>query len=64
MQRLYVFTSTATKRDGPRQKKFAPAIGNNEDPVTGTAKGPSEAYLIHYGWLSINGSCCFQAMQG
>ena len=26
---------------------FAPAIGINEDPVTGNANGPLGAYLVH-----------------
>ena len=30
-------------------RMFAPAIGINEDPVTGNANGPLGAYLTHYG---------------
>ena len=30
---------------------FAPAIGIQEDPVTGNANGPLGAYLTHYGRL-------------
>ena len=29
-------------------RMFAPAIGINEDPVTGNANGPLGAYLIHH----------------
>ncbi len=29
-------------------RMFAPAIGINEDPVTGNANGPAGAYLVHY----------------
>jgi len=32
-------------------RMFAPAIGINEDPVTGNANGPLGAYLAHYGRL-------------
>ena len=30
---------------------FAPAIGINEDPVTGNANGPLGGYLYHYGLI-------------
>ncbi len=32
-------------------RMFAPAIGIDEDPVTGNANGPVGAYLVHYGQL-------------
>lgn len=34
---------------------FAPAIGINEDPVTGNAHGPLGAYLVHHRLVSHNG---------
>ncbi|CUU72315.1 Uncharacterized isomerase yddE [Campylobacter hyointestinalis] len=45
---------------------FAPAIGINEDPVTGNANGPLGAYLVHYGLFGNNDfqSFKFKAMQG
>lgn len=44
---------------------FAPAIGINEDPVTGNANGPLGAYLVHYNLVKHNNkSFCFNAIQG
>jgi PhzF family phenazine biosynthesis protein len=34
---------------------FAPAIGINEDPVTGNANGPLGAYLVHHGLVKHGG---------
>ena len=44
----YVFTFDA-EEDGclVNGRMFAPAIGINEDPVTGNANGPLGAYLVH-----------------
>ena len=36
-------------------RMFAPAIGINEDPVTGNANGPLGAYLVKYGRAVIAG---------
>ncbi len=36
-------------------RMFAPAIGIDEDPVTGNANGPLGAYLIHYGLVDHDG---------
>lgn len=35
-------------------RMFAPAIGVDEDPVTGNANGPLGAYLVRYGMLSAD----------
>jgi PhzF family phenazine biosynthesis protein len=44
---------------------FAPAIGINEDPVTGNANGPLGAYLVHYGIAVHNGAqFTFKVIQG
>lgn len=46
-------------------RMFAPAIGINEDPVTGNANGPLGAYLVHHGLAEHDGSLFrFQAVQG
>lgn len=46
-------------------RMFAPAIGINEDPVTGNANGPLGAYLVHYKQVEHDGSkLCFKALQG
>jgi PhzF family phenazine biosynthesis protein len=34
---------------------FAPAIGINEDPVTGNGNGPFGAYLVRYGMAEHDG---------
>lgn len=44
---------------------FAPAIGINEDPVTGNANGPLGAYLVHYNKVNYDGpTFSFKALQG
>jgi PhzF family phenazine biosynthesis protein len=46
-------------------RMFAPAIGINEDPVTGNANGPLGAYLVHYKIVKTNGSeFYFKGVQG
>lgn len=46
-------------------RMFAPAIGINEDPVTGNANGPLGAYLVHHKIINHNGALfCFNAVQG
>lgn len=37
-------------------RMFAPAIGINEDPVTGNANGPLGAYLVHHNLVKHNNS--------
>ena len=46
-------------------RMFAPAIGINEDPVTGNANGPLGAYLVRYGLLpaATSGRVGFRARQ-
>jgi PhzF family phenazine biosynthesis protein len=44
---------------------FAPAMGINEDPVTGSANGPMAAFLWHNGFLDENQKVFnFKAEQG
>lgn len=46
-------------------RMFAPAIGINEDPVTGNANGPLGAYLVEHGVLTPkNNRATFKAKQG
>lgn len=46
-------------------RMFAPAIGINEDPVTGNANGPLGAYLVHHGLAySSKEEFCFKGRQG
>lgn len=46
-------------------RMFAPAIGINEDPVTGNANGPLGAYLLHHKIVSCSGDYFrFRAKQG
>lgn len=46
-------------------RMFAPAIGIEEDPVTGNANGPLGAYLVKHGLVHHdNNSFSFRAMQG
>ncbi len=62
----YVFTLDSTEADIlVKGRMFAPAVGINEDPVTGNANGPLGAYLIKHGMVSHNGSHFkFKAKQG
>ncbi len=46
-------------------RMFAPAIGINEDPVTGNANGPLGAYLVNEGYFGKeSGRFAFWASQG
>nr|WP_273193438.1 PhzF family phenazine biosynthesis isomerase [Oleidesulfovibrio alaskensis] len=45
-------------------RMFAPAIGIDEDPVTGNANGPCGAYLSHYGRLPAQAAVTFCGRQG
>lgn len=62
----YVFT--VDPRDSDiliHGRMFAPAIGINEDPVTGNANGPLGAYLVHHNLIKHNNSLFrFKAKQG
>lgn len=62
----YVFTVDFQDSDTLiHGRMFAPAIGINEDPVTGNANGPLGAYLVHHQLVSHNHSLFkFKAKQG
>ncbi|HPG41091.1 MAG TPA: PhzF family isomerase [bacterium] len=46
-------------------RMFAPAIGINEDPVTGNANGPLGAYLVKHRIVPVTGNLfSFQGFQG
>jgi len=62
----YVFTTDSQESDILiNGRMFAPAIGINEDPVTGNANGPLGAYLVHYNLIKHNNSMFkFKAKQG
>ncbi|WFD10221.1 PhzF family isomerase [Tepidibacter hydrothermalis] len=62
----YVFTIDSEDSDILiHGRMFAPAIGINEDPVTGNANGPLGAYLVHHNLVKHN-NCLFKfkAKQG
>ena len=62
----YVFTVDPDSNDILiHGRMFAPAIGINEDPVTGNANGPLGAYLVHHNLVKHNGPLfSFRAKQG
>lgn len=61
----YVFTMNQNETPMVHGRMFAPAIGINEDPVTGNANGPLGAYLVHYGLVTHNNtSFTFNIIQG
>ena len=62
----YVFTVNSQDSDILiHGRMFAPAIGINEDPVTGNANGPLGAYLVHHNLVKHNNSLFkFKAKQG
>ncbi|MFL0198204.1 PhzF family isomerase [Clostridium sp. WILCCON 0269] len=62
----YVFTVDSQDSDIlVHGRMFAPAIGINEDPVTGNANGPLGAYLVHHKLINHNNSLLkFKAKQG
>lgn len=61
----YVFTLNQNDTPMVHGRMFAPAIGINEDPVTGNANGPLGAYLIHYGLVMHDSSqFAFKVIQG
>lgn len=62
----YVFTLDTDEDDDALShgRMFAPAIGIDEDPVTGNANGPLGAYLVRHGLLRAgNGPVRFRARQ-
>lgn len=62
----YVFTVNSQEDDILiNGRMFAPAVGINEDPVTGNANGPLGAYLVHYNHVKHNNSLFdFKIKQG
>lgn len=62
----YVFAFDSENKDILiHGRMFAPAIGINEDPVTGNANGPLGAYLVHHHLVKHNGKAfTFKAIQG
>ena len=62
----YVFTLEDENSDIlVHARMFAPAIGIDEDPVTGNANGPLGAYLVKHRLVkNDNKLFCFKAMQG
>ncbi|MEW9094671.1 MAG: PhzF family isomerase [Clostridiaceae bacterium] len=62
----YVFVVNSQDSDILIQgRMFAPAIGINEDPVTGNANGPLGAYLVHHNLVKHNNSLFkFKTKQG
>lgn len=62
---FYVFTLHPNEDILIHGRMFAPAVGVNEDPVTGNANAPLGAYLVHYGLVKHSGrTLSFTAMQG
>jgi len=62
----YVFTLDSDEPEIlAHGRMFAPAVGINEDPVTGNANGPLGAYLVKNSLVSQDGGpLTFQARQG
>ncbi|MGD1820181.1 MAG: PhzF family isomerase [Pleomorphochaeta sp.] len=64
---FYVFTLNPDKEVFVHGRMFAPAIGINEDPVTGNANGPLGIYLVHFGItknLEKENELSFSILQG
>jgi PhzF family phenazine biosynthesis protein len=62
---FYTFTLNVEDEYLVRGRMFAPAIGINEDPVTGNANGPLGAYLIQHQLIEHDGQrFTFKALQG
>ncbi len=62
----FVFTLEKTDDEGfAHGRMFAPAIGINEDPVTGNANGPLGAYLVKHRLIEVIGDTVeFIGVQG
>lgn len=61
----YVFTLNPNESPMVHGRMFAPAVGINEDPVTGNANGPLGAYIVRYGLAPHNEKeLSYTAMQG
>jgi len=58
-------TETVDRASVVHSRFFAPNIGINEDPVTGSAHGPLAVHLFESGILDVqDGRCIFQGEQG
>ncbi|HVO74521.1 MAG TPA: PhzF family isomerase [Ignavibacteriaceae bacterium] len=62
----FVFTLDSREKEIlANGRMFAPAIGINEDPVTGNANGPLGAYLVKYSLVKHDENCfSFKSKQG
>jgi len=62
----FVFTIDSESKDLlTHGRMLAPAVGVNEDPVTGNAHGPLGAYLVQHGLVEHNSSVfSFKGEQG
>jgi PhzF family phenazine biosynthesis protein len=62
----FIFTLEKTNDEGfAHGRMFAPAIGINEDPVTGNANGPLGAYLVKHKLIEVTGDTVeFIGVQG
>ena len=61
----FVFTFDSDQKDILTYgRMFAPAIGINEDPVTGNANGPLGGYLVQNNIVEYNDSFEFKGRQG
>ena len=61
----FVFTFDTDKKNVLTEgRMFAPAIGINEDPVTGNANGPLGAYLVYHNLVKYDDSFYFNGYQG
>lgn len=63
---MCVFTTETVDRESiVHSRFFAPNVGINEDPVTGSAHGPLAVHLFECGLLDVrNGQCTFRGEQG
>ncbi len=66
LQGVCVFTMETVERNSTVHSRFfAPSVGINEDPVTGSAHGPLAVHLFENGLLEMrDGLCSFQGEQG
>jgi PhzF family phenazine biosynthesis protein len=56
LEGLCVFTTeTVDRRSAVHVRFFAPTVGINEDPVTGSATGPVGVYLVQHGLVAAEG---------
>ena len=61
----FVFSIQAGNEILTQGRMFAPAIGIDEDPVTGNANGPLGGYLIHHGLVTTDSDIFqFKGKQG